>query len=93
MIAAVKWKKWQPNEHTWLCSAHFVSEKKNNDPLSTDFIPSIFSFVCSPQKRKSHRQLSDYKKRRNVVQVRLENTESSVERGRVRPQRMMKKER
>ncbi len=42
-IAAVKRKDWEPNEYTWLCSAHFISGKKSNDPLSPDYIPSVFS--------------------------------------------------
>ena len=27
-IAAVRREKWEPTEHTWLCSAHFISVKK-----------------------------------------------------------------
>ena len=73
MISAVKRKDWEPNEHTWLCSAHFVSGKKSNDPLSPDYIPSVFSFTNSPQKRKLQQQVDGYERRRNVQKrVRLE---------------------
>ena len=44
-ISAVKRKDWEPNEYTWLCSAHFISGVKSNDPLSPDYVPSIFSLV------------------------------------------------
>ena len=71
-ISAVKRKDWEPNEHTWLCSAHFVSGKKSNDPLSPDYIPSVFSFTDSPQKRKLQQQIDGYERRRNVKRVRLE---------------------
>ena len=32
-IAVVGRKNWKPNEHSWICSAHFVSGAKSNDPL------------------------------------------------------------
>ena len=39
-----------------VCSAHFVSGKKVMIPS----LPTIYpAFVSSPQKRESHRQLSD----------------------------------
>ena len=38
-ITAVKWKNWQPNEHTWLCSAHFVSGKKK---VMIPSLPTIY---------------------------------------------------
>ena len=33
-IAAVSHENWQPNEYSWLCSKHFVSGKKSNNPSS-----------------------------------------------------------
>ena len=56
-IAAAKRKDWEPNEHTWLFSAHFISGKKSNDPLFPDYVPSVFSFVSSPLKQKGQQQL------------------------------------
>ena len=61
------------------CSLHKL-EKKQWSPLYWLYIQH-FSFVNSPQERKSHRQLIDYKRRRNVKQVRQENIESSFEKG------------
>lgn len=51
-ITAVNRKEWVPNEHLWLCSEHFVSGEKSNDPLSPDYAPTIFQYVSSHLKRK-----------------------------------------
>ena len=47
-VAALKREKWLPTQHRWLCSAHFISGRKSDDPLSPDFVPSIYKFVTSP---------------------------------------------
>ncbi len=50
-IAAIGRKvAWQPTVHTWLCSSHFIG-CKNDDPLSPDYIPSLFTHTRSPIKR------------------------------------------
>lgn len=46
-------KNWKPNEHSWICSSHFVGGKKLNDPTSLAYNPFIFSHVKSPKKRKA----------------------------------------
>lgn len=65
-IAAVRRDKWFPTEHSWLCSAHFVSGRKCDDPLSPDFVPSIFEYLSSPVKRKRKRELDDYERRKKA---------------------------
>ena len=44
-------KNWIPSEFTWICSSHFVGG--GNDPTSPAYIPSLFSHVRSPVKRKA----------------------------------------
>ncbi|XP_050418350.2 uncharacterized protein LOC126831741 [Patella vulgata] len=39
-----KWS-WNPTRYSRLCSAHFISGKKNDSPSSLDYVPSVF--VCS----------------------------------------------
>ena len=73
-IAAVSRKNWTPNEYSWLCSAHFISGSKSDDPLSPDFVPTLFSHLKSPVKRKAKRDLVRYERRREVKKRRLEFT-------------------
>lgn len=71
-IAAVRRENWQPNEYSWVCSAHFVSGKKSDDPLSPDYVPSLFNHVKSPQKRRVKRQLERYEQRKSTKKRRLD---------------------
>ena len=63
-IAAVARKNWEPTEDSWICSAHFVSGAKDNNPLSPDYVPSVFSYIKSPVRRKLEDDLKEYHKRR-----------------------------
>ena len=57
LIQVVKRDNWEPTKSTRICSKHFVSGAKSNDPLSPDYVPSVFSFVDSPIKRKRQRDM------------------------------------
>ena len=76
-LAAMKRENWKPNEHSWVCSAHFVSGNKSDDPLSPDYIPSVFSYVGSPDKRRAKRQLERYEQRKHSKRRRLEYAQKS----------------
>ena len=69
-IAAVGRKNWKPTEYTWLCGAHFIGGKKSNDPLSPDYVPSVFKHVSSPV-RKGEMKMAAYKRRKESVKKRL----------------------
>ena len=81
-IAAVARKNWEPTEHSWICSAHFVSGAKDNNPLSPDYVPSVFSYIKSPVKRKLEEgmkrfeRVSQAKKRRVETGNKLEAARS-----------------
>ena len=81
-IAAVSRKNWEPNEHSWLCSKHFVSGSKNDDPLSPDYVPSIFAHIKSPQKRRVDEGMKRYE-RLCVTKKRRVESESKLEAARV----------
>ena len=73
-VSAINRKNWQPTEHSWLCSSHFISGAKCNDPLSPDFVPSVFAHTSSPQKGKRINDLQSYKRRKRVCASRREAT-------------------
>ena len=62
MDCSSKRKNWMPNENTWICSAHFISGAKRDNPLSPDFVPTVFAHVESPVKRKATQDLARYKR-------------------------------
>ena len=63
-IAALRRESWIPKKNSWLCCKHFISGKKSDDPLSPDFVPSMFTFVSTPTKRKQQEKLSSYERRK-----------------------------
>ena len=71
-IAALQRKNWKPTQYSWVCSAHFVSGAKSNDPLSPDYVPSVFKHVTSPVKRRKTKELDDYCRRKRVRTSRLD---------------------
>ena len=72
-IAAVGRKNWAPNEHSWICSVHFVSGIKSNDPLSPDYVPSVFCYTKSSVKRKLASDMERYERKVEAKKRRVEN--------------------
>ena len=71
-VAAVDRKDWEPTEYTWLCSAHFVTGTKSNNPLAPNYVPSIFRHLPSPVKRTLEGKVSDYQRRQVAKRRRTE---------------------
>jgi len=61
----------EPNENTWICSQHFVTGRKNNDPLAPNYAPSIFKHVPSPVKCTLGARVSDYRRRKGAKKTRM----------------------
>lgn len=76
-VAAVNRKDWVPTEYSWICGAHFLNGSKSDDPVSPDYVPSVFSYINSPQKRKLESDMKRYdrtvstKKRRVDISDRM----------------------
>ena len=85
-IAAVNRQNWNPTEYTWICSEHFVSQAKSNNPLAPNYVPSLFKHTKSPVKRRlearggefSRRQAT--KRRRAEESARIEKAKESEQR-------------
>ena len=71
-IATISRENWQQNEYSWICSEHFLSGEKSNNPLAPNYIPTLFSHIESPVKSKMAARLEDF----NRIQATYEETES-----------------
>ena len=63
-FSAICREHWEPTQNTWICSEHFISGEKSSDPLSPDYVPSVFQHVSLVQKRKLEESLSRYERRK-----------------------------
>lgn len=70
-ITKINRKNWQPNEYSWLCSSHFISGQKSDDPLSPDYVPSIFDYTSTPEKQKASADLVAYERRKESRKKRV----------------------
>ena len=66
-IAAVGRKDWIPNEYSWICSVHFVSGERSNNPLSPNYVPSLFEHVKSPLKKKREHDFNTFQRNVDVL--------------------------
>ncbi len=73
-VAAINRKDWQPGESSRVCSAHFMSGEKSNNPLSPDYVPTLFSFTASPVKKRLVRNAARFDRGQHTNKIRLENT-------------------
>lgn len=61
-------KAWAPRHEAkavYLCSAHFISGKKSDDPLHPDFVPSLFSFTSDAERTRALKNLERYERSQN----------------------------
>ncbi|XP_030015473.1 uncharacterized protein LOC115436698 [Sphaeramia orbicularis] len=75
--AAVKREGWQPSSTSRVCSDHFI-EGKSDNPKSPDYVPSLFSHLRSPQKRKAREHLETFK-RRSLTKTKRKEGEASLD--------------
>ncbi|XP_050697332.1 uncharacterized protein LOC126985881 isoform X2 [Eriocheir sinensis] len=72
-IVAVRRENWRPSASSRLCSAHFVRGKRHFDPLSPDFVPSIFNHTSRRERERRFKAAEDYERRQEMKRRRLES--------------------
>ena len=76
-VSAVSRENWEPTEYSWICSEHFVSGSKSNNPLAPNFVPTIFKHVNSPSKRRMQSRMISFNRRQAMNRRRREASSSS----------------
>ena len=74
-IAAVNRQNWNPTEYTWICSKHFVSGVKSNNPLATNYMPSLFKHTKSPVKRRLEARSKSFARRQATKRRKVEESQ------------------
>ena len=67
-IRAIKRKDWQPNQHSMVCSLHFISGKPSTDMGSPDYVPSIFAYNSKMDESKMARYQRPVYRRTSIVE-------------------------
>uniref|UniRef100_A0A4W4H829 THAP domain-containing protein 1 n=1 Tax=Electrophorus electricus TaxID=8005 RepID=A0A4W4H829_ELEEL len=69
-ITAIHRNNWNPGTEAWICSSHFVSGKKSDDPLHPDYVPSLFSFTSTTDRNLAVRNLERFLQSQKVSEKR-----------------------
>ena len=73
--AAVNRQNWSPTEYTWICSEHFISGVKSNNPLAPNYVPSLFQHTKSPVKRRLKARGEGFARRQATKRRRAEESQ------------------
>ena len=73
-VNAVSREGWTPSEYSWICSKHFISGTKSNNPLAPNYVQTIFSHVESPAKRRMEGRMDDFYRRQSMKWRRVSST-------------------
>ncbi|CAL9701336.1 unnamed protein product [Knipowitschia caucasica] len=70
-----KTEHWIPSPNGFrLCSDHFITGKKSDNPLSPDYVPSVFRHVPSPVKKKGKMLMDTFSRRQAAKKRKQQET-------------------
>ncbi|KAG5264187.1 hypothetical protein AALO_G00273140, partial [Alosa alosa] len=73
-----KTERWEPTSNGFrLCSDHFISGAKSENPLSPDYIPSIFEHTSTAEKKRRNMLLDTFSRRQKAKRQRRAQPEKS----------------
>ena len=72
-IAKINRKNWSPNDSSRVCSAHFIKAVKSDDPLSPDYVPTVFTHTTSHEKEQVEVHFTAYERRKECRRKQREN--------------------
>ena len=73
-IKAIRRKNWQPNQHSRICSSHFISGRPSYEESNPDYVPSIFVY-SKRSKQDSLSSIARYKRLLNRHSVTVEESD------------------
>uniref|UniRef100_A0A8C6TSK3 THAP domain-containing protein 1 n=1 Tax=Neogobius melanostomus TaxID=47308 RepID=A0A8C6TSK3_9GOBI len=73
-LAAINRKHWQPSKYSRICGEHFLQGQKSQDPLSPDYVPSVFAHTTVAAKRYSLKTLQKYGIRQEMKKKRKQQS-------------------
>ncbi|KAK0151943.1 THAP domain-containing protein 4 [Merluccius polli] len=75
-LATIRRDLWTPTSNTLLCSEHFLSGAKQDNPLSPDFVPSLFAHTSKREGEKQHYAFQKFQKTQLMKRKIRENCSS-----------------
>jgi len=67
----VKREKWTPNKKNRICSEHFATGRRSNNPLAPNYVPTIFPQLESPAKRRLEKSAITFERRQETKRKRV----------------------
>lgn len=83
-ISKINRKNWSPNDSSRVCSAHFIKGVKSDDPLSPDYVPTVFIHTTCHEKEQEEIHFTAYERRKECRRKRRENLNPLLARRRKR---------
>ncbi|XP_047227319.1 uncharacterized protein LOC124871801 [Girardinichthys multiradiatus] len=66
-VVAVSRLNWSPTDYSRICSKHFISGQKSNNPLSPDYVPSLFAHTPAAERRVKKREAENCEESINMT--------------------------